>query len=85
MLILKIKSVNDSVTYRFVQMITLFYLSLFHHLITWQCYFVGGTDDAATGILGNLIRPLSYHMPESKICEKLKAMDGQICELRYGE
>ena len=45
---------------------------------------MGGTEDAATGILSNLIRPLSYHMPETKICEKLKAMDGQICELRYG-
>lgn len=47
------------------------------------CYFVGGTEDAATGILSNLIKPLSYHLPSDKICEKLKAMDSQICELRY--
>uniref|UniRef100_A0A2C9JKZ0 Mesencephalic astrocyte-derived neurotrophic factor homolog n=1 Tax=Biomphalaria glabrata TaxID=6526 RepID=A0A2C9JKZ0_BIOGL len=47
------------------------------------CYYVGGTEDAATGILSNLIKPLSYHLPANKICEKLKAMDAQICELRY--
>lgn len=47
------------------------------------CYFVGGTEDAATGILGNLIKPLSYHMPVEKICAKLKIMDTQICELKY--
>lgn len=47
------------------------------------CYFVGGTDDAATGILGNVIKPLTYHMPAEKICQKLKQMDSQICELRY--
>lgn len=47
------------------------------------CYFVGGTEDAATGILSNLLKPLSYHMPAEKICAKLKAMDTQICELRY--
>jgi len=47
------------------------------------CYFIGGTEDAATGILGNLIKPLSFHMPTEKICQKLKIMDGQICELRY--
>ncbi|XP_059172450.1 mesencephalic astrocyte-derived neurotrophic factor homolog [Physella acuta] len=47
------------------------------------CYFVGGTEDAATGILGNLIKPLSYHLPAEKICDKLKAMDAQICEMRF--
>ncbi|GFN76217.1 mesencephalic astrocyte-derived neurotrophic factor [Plakobranchus ocellatus] len=47
------------------------------------CYFVGGTEDAATGILNNLIKPLSYHLPPEKICQKLKNMDAQICELRY--
>lgn len=47
------------------------------------CYFVGGTADAATGILNNLIKPMSYHMPPEKICAKLKSMDAQICELRY--
>lgn len=27
---------------------------------------------------------MSVHMPAMKICEKLKKMDSQICELRYG-
>ncbi|KAH9503787.1 hypothetical protein Btru_066630 [Bulinus truncatus] len=62
-------------------MIALFYFSTI--LTEEMCYFVGGTDDAATGILGNLIKPLSYHLPSEKICEKLRAMDSQICELRY--
>ncbi|KAI5932818.1 Cerebral dopamine neurotrophic factor [Manis javanica] len=26
---------------------------------------------------------MSVHMPAMKICEKLKKMDSQICELRY--
>ncbi|CAG5120500.1 unnamed protein product [Candidula unifasciata] len=47
------------------------------------CYFVGGTKDAATGILNHVIKPLSYHLPPEKICEKLKVMDSQICQLRF--
>ena len=27
---------------------------------------------------------MSVHMPAAKICEKLKKMDSQICELKYG-
>lgn len=27
---------------------------------------------------------MSVHMPVAKICEKLKKMDSQICELKYG-
>lgn len=27
---------------------------------------------------------MSVHMPAVKICEKLKKMDSQICELKYG-
>lgn len=30
-------------------------------------------------------KPLSYHVPVEKICEKLKKKDGQICELKYGK
>eukprot|EP00093_Oithona_nana_P012965 12965.XXX_356942_357645_1 [CDS] Oithona nana genome sequencing. len=47
------------------------------------CYYLGGTDDAATGILGEMSKPLSWGMPTSKVCEKLKKKDKQICELRY--
>ena len=50
-----------------------------------QCYYLGGTEDAATGILGEMSKPLSWGMPSDKVCEKLKKKDKQICELRYGE
>merc|ERR1712045_985653 len=36
------------------------------------CYFLGGTADAATGILGEMSKPMSWSMPSDKICEKLK-------------
>eukprot|EP00092_Neocalanus_flemingeri_P020191 GFUD01021865.1.p1 GENE.GFUD01021865.1~~GFUD01021865.1.p1 ORF type:complete len:176 (+),score=46.54 GFUD01021865.1:67-594(+) len=47
------------------------------------CYYLGGTADAATGILGEMAKPLSWGMPGEKVCEKLKKMDKQICELTY--
>jgi hypothetical protein len=48
-----------------------------------MCYYIGGTPDAATGMLRSLSGPIKNGMPASKICEKLKKMDAQICELRY--
>jgi len=50
-----------------------------------QCYYLGGLEDSATGILGELSKPLSWSMPADKVCEKLKKKDSQICDLRYGE
>ncbi|XP_071449704.1 mesencephalic astrocyte-derived neurotrophic factor homolog [Hetaerina americana] len=47
------------------------------------CYYLGGLEESATGILGELSRPVSWSMPPDKICEKLKKMDSQICDLRY--
>jgi hypothetical protein len=47
------------------------------------CYYLGGLEESATGILGEMSKPLSWNMPADKICEKLKKMDSQICELRY--
>ena len=47
------------------------------------CYFLGGTADAATGILGEMAKPLSWGMPADKVCEKLKKKDKQVCELTY--
>lgn len=47
------------------------------------CYYVGGLEESATGILGEVSKPMSWSMPASKICEKLKKMDAQICDLRY--
>ena len=47
------------------------------------CYYLGGTADAATGILGEMAKPMSWGMPSDKVCEKLKKKDKQICELTY--
>ncbi|XP_055607247.1 mesencephalic astrocyte-derived neurotrophic factor homolog [Uranotaenia lowii] len=47
------------------------------------CYYLGGVDDSATGILNELSKPLSWSMPADKICEKLKKKDAQICDLRF--
>ncbi|ELW64772.1 Cerebral dopamine neurotrophic factor [Tupaia chinensis] len=48
-----------------------------------RCYYLGATKDAATKILSEVTRPMSVHMPAMKICEKLKKIDSQICELKY--
>lgn len=50
-----------------------------------QCYYIGATSDAATKITNEVSKPLSYHMPVEKVCEKLKKKDSQICELKYGK
>ncbi|XP_071495226.1 mesencephalic astrocyte-derived neurotrophic factor homolog [Diadema antillarum] len=47
------------------------------------CYYMGGTEDAATGMLNDLIKPLSVPLPADRICKKLNAKDSQICELKY--
>ncbi|OAD54188.1 Mesencephalic astrocyte-derived neurotrophic factor like protein [Eufriesea mexicana] len=47
------------------------------------CYYLGGLEESATGILNELSKPISWSMPANKICEKLKKKDGQICDLRY--
>nr|CBH09269.1 putative ARP-like [Heliconius melpomene] len=47
------------------------------------CYYLGGLEESATGILGELSRPLSWSMPADKICEKLRKKDAQICDLRF--
>ncbi|XP_046417080.1 mesencephalic astrocyte-derived neurotrophic factor homolog isoform X2 [Neodiprion virginianus] len=47
------------------------------------CYYLGGLEESATGILGELSKPLSWSMPAEKICEKLMKKDAQICDLRF--
>ena len=34
--------------------------------------------------MNDVTKPMSWQMPSDKVCEKLKAMDQQICELKYG-
>jgi hypothetical protein len=47
------------------------------------CYYVGGTKDAATYILKDITKPLSFFKPVENICEALKKKDPQVCELQY--
>ncbi|XP_065830053.1 mesencephalic astrocyte-derived neurotrophic factor homolog [Oscarella lobularis] len=47
------------------------------------CYYIGATEDAATGIVNEVTKPLSSSIPPERVCEKLKKLDSQICELRY--
>ncbi|XP_048404100.1 mesencephalic astrocyte-derived neurotrophic factor [Stegostoma tigrinum] len=47
------------------------------------CYYIGATRDAATKIVKEVSKPMSNHVPVTKICEKLKKSDSQICDLKY--
>ncbi|XP_055319728.1 mesencephalic astrocyte-derived neurotrophic factor homolog [Sitodiplosis mosellana] len=47
------------------------------------CYYLGGLEISATGILGEMSKPLSSHVPPLRVCEKLKRLDAQICDLRF--
>uniref|UniRef100_UPI00358F8CD8 mesencephalic astrocyte-derived neurotrophic factor-like n=1 Tax=Myxine glutinosa TaxID=7769 RepID=UPI00358F8CD8 len=47
------------------------------------CYYIGATPDAATRIIGEIVRPLSVHVPPKKVCERLQSQDSQICDLKY--
>ncbi|CAH1783920.1 unnamed protein product [Owenia fusiformis] len=47
------------------------------------CYYIGGSETSATGLLNSMSKPVSYYMPAEKICEKLNSKDSQICELKY--
>jgi len=47
------------------------------------CFYVGGLDMSATGILPMISTPMSRHLPVEKICERLKKADNAICELKY--
>jgi len=47
------------------------------------CYYLGGLVESATGILGEMSKPISWGMPPIKVCEKLKKKDAQICQLRF--
>eukprot|EP01147_Barroeca_monosierra_P009151 gene9151-1448_t len=50
-----------------------------------KCYYVGGTDDAATGLLREVTGPISRYMPADVVCNKLKKLDSQICDIIYYE
>jgi len=47
------------------------------------CYYVGGLEESATGMLSEMSKPISWSMPADKVCFKLFRKDEQICDLRY--
>eukprot|EP00160_Parvularia_atlantis_P000858 Unigene10692_Nuclearia_a/m.32705 Unigene10692_Nuclearia_a/g.32705 ORF Unigene10692_Nuclearia_a/g.32705 Unigene10692_Nuclearia_a/m.32705 type:complete len:176 (-) Unigene10692_Nuclearia_a:65-592(-) len=47
------------------------------------CYYVGGTEDAASTVVKDIVGPLANSVPVAKICERLKQRDSQICDLVY--
>ncbi|GMR48126.1 hypothetical protein PMAYCL1PPCAC_33525, partial [Pristionchus mayeri] len=47
------------------------------------CFYIGALPESATSIMNDVTKPLSWSMPPAKVCDKLKAMDAQICELKY--
>jgi len=47
------------------------------------CYYIGGREDSATYIVGEMAKPMSWGMPMEKVCEKLEKKDKQICDLHY--
>ncbi|KAK6174862.1 hypothetical protein SNE40_013429 [Patella caerulea] len=47
------------------------------------CYYLGGVETSATGILNKISGPVKNHLPADLICERLKKADSQICELKY--
>ncbi|XP_035678085.1 mesencephalic astrocyte-derived neurotrophic factor homolog [Branchiostoma floridae] len=47
------------------------------------CYYIGATEDAATGIVNEVTKPMSWRKPVNKVCHALKSKDAQICDLKY--
>lgn len=47
------------------------------------CYYIGGSNDAATYLLGTISKPIMNYLPAVKICDKLKSMDPEICKIKY--
>jgi len=47
------------------------------------CYYIGGLEESATKILGDMSKPLSWGLPADKVCEKLVKKDPTVCDLRY--
>jgi len=48
------------------------------------CYYIGGTEDAATSLLRTISQSVKNFLPADKICEQLKKKDNEICSVRWG-
>jgi hypothetical protein len=47
------------------------------------CYYIGGLEESATGMLSEMSKPISWSMPADKVCMKLYRRDEQICDIKY--
>uniref|UniRef100_A0A7E4VYM0 Mesencephalic astrocyte-derived neurotrophic factor homolog n=1 Tax=Panagrellus redivivus TaxID=6233 RepID=A0A7E4VYM0_PANRE len=47
------------------------------------CNYIGALPESATSVINEVSKPLSWSMPAEKVCDKLKAMDSQICDLKF--
>jgi len=47
------------------------------------CYYIGGSVDAATYLLGSISPSIRNHLPNDLICDKLKKLDPAICNIKY--
>ena len=57
----------------------------YNNIFLLQCYYVGGLEESATGMLGEMSKPVSWGVPAGKVCMKLYKKDQQICDLKYGK
>ena len=79
---------DDNRFVRFSRILCIFHLKSSLFIIStflFQCYYVGGLDESATGMLGEVSKPVSWGMPAEKICMKLYKKDAQICDIKYGK
>ena len=47
------------------------------------CYYIGGSETSATGMMWLISKPMSRFLPVEKACEQVKKKDSAICELQY--
>lgn len=47
------------------------------------CYYIGGLDESATGMMKDLVPKFENFFPPEKICESIKKNNPQVCELKY--
>jgi hypothetical protein len=47
------------------------------------CYYIGGSETSATGMMWLVSKPLSRFLPVEKACESVKKKDSAICDLQY--
>eukprot|EP00732_Lithocolla_globosa_P006817 Lithocolla_globosa_v1_NODE_8193_length_851_cov_54.625628.p1 type:complete len:179 gc:universal NODE_8193_length_851_cov_54.625628:714-178(-) len=47
------------------------------------CYYIGGLEDSASSLMGEILKPLANSVPTEKVCERINKKDDAVCALRY--